>query len=255
MATNQAICWGIDASGAGKPLTCAALDAGGRLTLLQGCEEEELLTFLRMAPRAWVAVNAPPRPNRGLVRARLVGNAPRAGQLRGTDMRLVEYELRKRGIHVSATPQYLASCPSWMQTGFSLYQKLTAAGFRFYPAGTDCPYQVLETHPHAVFCVLLGKQPLLKPTLEGRLQCQLILHEQGLQIRDPMDFFEEITRYRLLQGVLPLEYVYLPEELDALAAAYVAFLVATQPEAVIAIGEREEGQIFLPARELKETYL
>lgn len=255
MEMERAVCWGIDACGAGKPFTCAALEADGRLVLLQACEEEELLTLLQSAPRAWVAINAPPRPNRGLVRERLEGNAPRVGQLRGADMRLAEYELRKRGIHVSATPHHSAACPSWMQIGFSLYRQLLAIGFQLYPPAASYPRQVLETHPHAVFCTLLGKQPLLKPTLEGRLQRQLILHEQGLAIRDPMDFFEEITRYRLLQGVLPLEYVYQPEELDALAAAYVAFLVSTQPERTTAIGDREEGQIVLPVGALQDSYL
>lgn len=255
MGTEQAIFFGVDTSGTGKPFTCAALAEGGRLMLLQACEEDELLSLIQAAPRAWVAVNAPPRPNRGLVRERLEGNAPRTGLLRGADMRLAEYELRKRGIHISATPHHLTSCPPWMQAAFSLYRKLKEAGFQFYPASSRADRQILETHPHAVFCSLLGKQPLPKPSLEGRLQRQLILQEQGVFIRDPMDFFEEITRHRLLQGILPLEYVYQPEELDALAAACVVWLVSARPEEVTVVGDPEEGQIVLPVRALKEMYL
>ncbi len=255
MATEQAIFFGVDTSGTGKPFTCAGLAENGRLMLLQSCEEDELFSLVQTAPRVWIAINAPPRPNRGLVRERLEGNAPRAGQLRGADMRLAEYELRKHGIHISATPHYLTSCPPWMQAAFSLYRKLNEAGFQFYPASLHAGHQILETHPHAVFCSLLGKQPLPKPSLEGRLQRQLILYEQGLLIRDPMNFFEEITRHRLLQGILPLEYIYQPEELDALAAACVAFLASTRPEEVTVVGDREEGQIVLPVKALKEVYL
>lgn len=254
MATEPAIFFGVDTSGTGKPFTCAGLAENGHVTFLQACEEDEILSLVQVAPRAWVAINAPSRPNRGLLKERLEGNAPRAGQLRGVDMRLAEYELRKRGIHVSATPRYLASCPPWMQSAFSLYRQLNEIGFQFYPLSQHSTRQVLETHPHAVFCSLLGKQPLPKPSLEGRLQRQLILHEQGLPIRDPMDFFEEITRHRLLQGILPLEYIYQPEELDALAAAYVAFLASTRPEDISVVGDREEGQIVLPVKTLREEY-
>jgi hypothetical protein len=35
---------------------------------------------------------------------------------------------------------------------------------------------------------------LPRRTLEGRLQRSAILYEQGLQIRDPVEIFEEITR-------------------------------------------------------------
>ena len=254
MTAQRIMFFGIDVSGTEKPFTCAALEEDGRLALLQACELEEILALLSSTPRAWVAINAPARPNRGLVRERIEGNAPRAGQLRGADMRLAEYELRRRGIHVAATPGHLASCPPWMQAGFMLHQKLQEVGFRPYPASPEAQYQMLETHPHAAFCVLLGRQPLPKPSLEGRLQRQLILHDQGLLIRDPMDFFEEITRHRLRQGILPLEYIYQPEQLDALAAACVAFLASTRPQEVTAIGDKEEGQIILPVRELEDTY-
>lgn len=255
MATEQTTFFGVDTSGAGKPFTCATLEETGRLVSLQAYEADELLSRIQAAPRAWVAINAPSRPNRGLVRERLEGSAPRAGHLRGADMRLAEYELRKRGIHVSATPAHLSACPPWMQAGFALYQTLLEAGFQYFAASSGSPRQILETHPHAVFCALLGKQPLPKPSLEGRLQRQLILHEQGLLIRDPMDFFEEITRHRLLHGILPLEYIYQAEELDALAAACVAFLAFTRPEEITLVGDPAEGQIVLPVKTLQEAYL
>ena len=74
-------------------------------------------------------------------------------------------------------------------------------------------------------------------------------------IKDPMEFFEEITRHRLLNGVLPLEFIYTPEELDALVAAFTAYLAVSQPSDVVWIGNQQEGQITLPVSGLKDTYL
>ncbi len=61
-----------------------------------------------------------------------------------------------------------------------------------------------------------------------------------------MSFFEEITRHRLLNNRLPLDLVYSASELNALIAAYTAFLSGTQPDKVIHIGDEEEGIIYLP---------
>jgi hypothetical protein len=82
----------------------------------------------------------------------------------------------------------------------------------------------------------------------------LALYEQGLGVHDPMDFYEEITRHKLLRGVLPLEQVYSAEELDAIAAAYTAFVAARHPEKIVKIGDPAEGQVVLPVVELKARY-
>jgi hypothetical protein len=73
-------------------------------------------------------------------------------------------------------------------------------------------------------------------------------------IKDPMEFFEEITRHRFLKGVLPMEVIYTTEELDAMVAAFTAFLAASQPGEVVWVGNKQEGQIILPVSGLKETY-
>jgi hypothetical protein len=112
----------------------------------------------------------------------------------------------------------------------------------------------LETHPFACYCVLAESIPFPKLTLEGRLQRQLLLSDKGLHIRDAMGFFEEITRFKLMRGILPTDVLYSPEQLDLLVAAYTAWLADRDPEAVIMVGDKEEGQIFLPARSLKQKY-
>lgn len=79
---------------------------------------------------------------------------------------------------------------------------------------------------------------LPRRTLEGRIQRALILYEEGLQIVDPMDYFEEITRHKLLQGILPTENIYSTRELDALVSAYVAWMSEKRPERVSIKGDR-----------------
>lgn len=244
---------GVDPTAGRHPFTFAALDRECDLVALAAGEIDEVLAFLTGQQAVVVAVNAPPRPNMGIVRSNLEKQYLTPGHLRGSDMRLAEYELRERGISVSPTPSRSETCSSWMQMGFDFYRRLESAGFKPYPA-ENATHQWLETHPHAAFCALLGHLPLPKPTLEGRLQRQIALHEQGLGIKDPMEFFEEITRHKLLRGILPMDYIYASEELDTLIAAYVAYCAINHPEEMRMIGDEREGQIALPVADLKERY-
>ena len=253
MQPSKKLFIGIDPTAGRQPFTYAAVDRDCRLVALAGGELEEMLAFLGNLENACVAVNAPPQVNRGLVRSRLLQQAPSTGQLRGVDLRLVEHDLRQRGIHISPTPSRPEACPAWMQMGFALYRRLAEIGFQPFRTGqAGCRW--LETHPHAAYCALLGQIPLPKPTLEGRLQRQLALFEGDMGIKDPMDLFEEITRHKLLKGILPSDLIYSPEELDTLVAAFTAFLAVEMPEATIRVGDEEEGQIVLPVAALKDQY-
>jgi hypothetical protein len=243
---------GIDPTAGRTPYTWAILDADCQLTALEGGNLEALLAAVDGVRSVLAAVNAPARPNLGLVRRKLAAGQPSA-HLRGADMRLAEYELRQRGISVPPTGGRPETCAAWTQMGFEVHRQLEARRFALHP-DDEAPCQRFETNPHAVFCALLGQTPLPKPTLEGRLQRQLVLHAEGVGIADPMDFFEEITRHRLLRGLLPVERLYAAEELDALAAAFSAWSAANRPDSWLAVGEPEEGQIVLPVRELKDKY-
>jgi len=244
---------GIDLSGGRHPFTYAVLDEDCQLVALSAGEVEEVLAFLGNQEGTLVAINAPHCPNLGLVRKKMEEQSLTPGHLRGVDMRLAEHELRERGVSVSPTSSRPETCAAWMQAGFDFHGKLDGMGFKLYPT-ENASHQWLETHPHAAYCTLLGKLPLPKPTLEGRLQRQLILYEQGMGIKDPMEFFEEITRHKLLRGVLPMEFIYASQELDTLMAAYVAYCTVSHPQDMILIGDKQEGQIALPVGELKERY-
>lgn len=106
-------------------------------------------------------------------------------------------------------------------------KKIAQAGFKPVSKQSSA-YQWFETDAQDCFRALVGQEPLSRRTLEGRIQRALILYDEDLQINDPMDFFEEITRHKLLQGILPLENIYSAKQLDALVAAYLAWMTANR---------------------------
>ena len=101
-----------------------------------------------------------------------------------------------------------------------------------------------ETDAQSCYRKWIGQNPLPRRSLEGRLQRALILYEQGLRIEDPMDIFEEITRYKLIKGIFRLENIYSSKQLDALAAAHLAWSSVNRPERIAA-----QGEFVLPVQE------
>ncbi len=244
---------GIDLSSGRKSITYAALDRDLNLVALADGDMESVTAFLGGQSTAAVAINAPSGINRGLVRDGMKKKMLTPYQLRRVELRLVEAELREHGINVPKTAASAAACPEWMQAGFELYRKLEKIGFKKYPE-KDSTCQFMETNPHACYSALAGQATLSKITLEGRLQRQLILYDRGLRIKDPMDFFEEITRYKVSKGDWPLDLLYLPEQLDALVAAYTAWLAVNKEDRILMIGDMKEGRLVFPEKELKEKY-
>ncbi len=208
-----------------KSFAYAALDKGLNVIALAKGGLEQVVSFLA-ARESTAAINAPPRAQ-GIRRA--------------------EAELRARGILLPCLPEKEEACSARIRAAFALYRALAEAGF-------EKVRPILETHPLAGFSVMLGRVPLPRASLEGRLQRQAILYERGLRIKDPMDFFEELTRHKMLRGIFPMEALYSPEQLDALAAAYTVWLAVNKPEKIYRAGDEAEGTIALPERELQEAY-
>lgn len=121
--------------------------------------------------------------------------------------------------------------------------KITQSEFKPF-SRTDGTDQWIETVAQDCFRALIGPKPLPGRTLEGRIQRALILYNEGLQIPDPMDFFEEITRHKLMQGILPLENIYSLKQLDALIAAYTAWMSVNRPTQISI-----KGNLTLPTQE------
>ncbi|HEX8990315.1 MAG TPA: DUF429 domain-containing protein [Anaerolineales bacterium] len=253
MALSSPIHAGVDCAASHKPFSYAALDSRLNLVALAEGELDDVVDFLRAHEAITVAINAPSHLNTGVFRRSLDPDRSTPQRLRGADMRLGEHELRERGIAVNGTAGRESACPAWVRLGLALYRALSDHGFGAYPTEA-CPQQWLETHPHAAFCSLLGRTPLSKPSLEGRMQRQLVLFERGLHIPDPMDLLEEITRHKLLNGMMPSGLIYQPDQLDALVAAYTAWVATAKKSELTRLGVGEEGYIHLPVANLLEFY-
>lgn len=167
----------------------------------------------------------------GVVSAVVAVNAP---ALAGA----VESDLLEQGVWSYQTPAAL-------RRGQELHRRLGGMGYSFYP-DPDSPRQILQAPAEAAYSSLLDQRPLEPHTLEGRLQRQLVLADCGVKVPDAMDFFEEITRRRLLRGLLPLDKIFSADELNALMCAHVAWRAAHQADALRWLGETGAGQIALP---------
>jgi Protein of unknown function (DUF429) len=253
MLFTDSVYIGVDLTSGHQALTYAALDHDLDLVALATAELEEMLAFVAGQRSAMVAVNTPSHVNHGVVKKNLQKESLTPHSMHGAEVRVAEYELRRRGITVRGTEAKESLCPAGVRAGFAFHKQLSKLGFESYP-GDDMPHQWLETNPYACFCVLLGIRPLSKLTLEGRLQRELVLYELGLRIHDPMVFFEEITRHKLMHGLLPFELVHSSAQLDAMVAAYTAWQVMHKPAEVIRFGHRLEGFITLPVSVLNEKY-
>lgn len=248
---------GIDPTAGERPMHVAVLDRELRVTALSAGDMESALALVAGLERAVVAVDAPQSPNRGLMLRPEVRRRfnLRPGTATWGQWKLCEYELRRRNLRLYNTPAREQDAPRWMRVGFELYRRLWGLGFRFYEAGEPAaPRTMLEVHPHACFGALLERRPFLKQTLEGRLQRQLALYRQGLDLRDPLQVLEEITPHHLLTGQVPLTGLHTHDALDALAAAYTAYLAGVKPGQVCQVGDPEEGLITLPAARLLDHY-
>jgi hypothetical protein len=238
---------GVDLSLGRRPFTFAALDEEQHILVLGEGELVDALSYTAGLPQAVVAVNAPARLNNGCMAEPVfrMGLEPQPPRGRWNDLRVAEYLLVQQGLSVPYTPARLEHCPLWMRTGFRFYQALETE-LEYQPYPQDGGRRWLEVQTDACYAALLGIRPFPAPTLEGRIQRQLALQELKLKVPDAMDLFEEITRYKILHGILPLDNLYSAGELSALAAAYTAWLAGNQPERLHTLGEAAEGLLYLP---------
>ncbi len=249
MTTDHATFIGIDPGDARQPYTFAALDGDRSILALSQGRLQDVLAYASGNAAALVAVSGPLSFNGGLMAREEVRAAlepvPKPGEW--TNVRLAEYQLAVRGAPVSHTPAAGRFCPKWIQRAVEVSSCLRQLGFALFNA-QDSDRQLMEAPAEAGYWSLLGTLPFPAVTLEGRLQRQLVLHDEKLPVADPMDFFEEVTRFKLLKGVLPVKDIYSAPELNALLAAHTAWLAVHKRERVEHFGAPEEGEVFIPTR-------
>jgi predicted nuclease with RNAse H fold len=197
---------------------------------------------------AAVAVDAPSGPRLDL----LAPGMPLRAQLALPDgryerMRVCDALLFRRRLPlypVPAAEQALTRWETWMDVGFELFAALEsltlfrpdAAGVLEAPVGDGALRlgRVCETYPDAVFCSLLGHRPPPKRT-PGGLQQRIA----ALKLRGVVDDDGGLWHRTL-------------DELDACAAAYAAYALATGCGSWV--GDPREGVIVLPVPQLADRY-
>ncbi len=248
MENEPLVYLGVDPSQRYKPYVYAALDASHRIVALGSGPLREILSYTAGLGSAIIAINGPQFTNQGLLAEANQGQKLfDLGSVKDENIRLVEASIAAEGVRVTRTPARENDCMMWIKRSLKLYGRLPKLGYRQYPNEGHRLY--CESMSEAVFSRLVGGAPLFEhDTLEGRLQRQLILFEQKIVLNDAMSFFEEVTCFRLLHGVLPMEDIYQSGELNALACAYLAWLLAHKPDQTEMLGEEREGRIFLPLK-------
>ena len=145
---------------------------------------------------------------------------------------------------VPAAAQPLTSWQRWIGVGFEIFAALAPLGL-FRPDSSEALEgavgdgalrfgRLCETYPDAVFCSLLGHRPSPKRTPWGLQQRIAVLRLKGV-VDDDGGLW-----HRTL------------DELDACAAAYTAYTVATGTGSWV--GDPREGVIVLPVPALDERY-
>jgi hypothetical protein len=239
---------GIELSGSRRGFTCAVLSSGLRIEFLGAVTPIEWQTIVGNAKLVVAAVDSPLTMNAGFMgdpecRAQLkVTNQ----SVRSREQRVCEYVLSERSVACSKSPYDVSKFSLSLQRSLKFAAELGMMGFHFFPTG-GATWQMFETHADAACGSLLGVKPFPLTSLEGRIQRQLLLQSKGVNVPDAMEFFEEVTRHRLLSGTLPDSKILAPAALNALIAAYTAWNAANHPGAYEVVGEPEEGIILLPA--------
>jgi predicted nuclease with RNAse H fold len=257
MLFQDSVFIGVNPTAGKRPIKYAALDSRKRLIVHEHGDLEQVLAFLASFETALVAIDGPQGLNQGLMRnpeiRRSFGLQP--GGRTWSQWRVCEYELRRRNIRLYNTPDRLAQTKNWDQVAIALFRRAQDMGYRLFEKSQSTTQRMLlEGRAHTGYATLLERRPFLKDTLEGRLQRQLILFIEGLDIPNPLKALEEVTRHHLLSGDLPLHDLCDPEGLDTLITAYIAYLAGREPDRVCQVGNDEEGLITVPVPQLEEFY-
>lgn len=198
---------GVDVSTGKLPYVAAVLNGTGDLLALEKCSLEGVVKYMAGYESVVVAVNAP----RFLPAVKMEDDTfrnniiPLPSDGRYSGQRVAEYLLRTRKIRFSAAPAPPKHTPTWITNGLRLYRH-----FDLMATGKS----IIEVNAQASYQSFLGMPPFQKSSIEGRIQRQLILVDHGIRLPDPMEYFEEVTRHRILQGILPEAMLYSARQLE-----------------------------------------
>ena len=203
---------------------------------------EELTQFLLRTDKLIIGINAPLSISTGYLAQ---SNLPKHHPGRWPNCRRVEFELAQHGAPVYFTPNDPNKMPAALSRGFTMSRRLIDLGYELSTDQTE--NSLIEVPADAAFWSIVQGEMIEQNQLLGRIQRQMILYELGFQVPDPMAFFEEITRFKIKMGNIPLNLVLTQQQLNARIVAYTAQQLWKNPERVAKLGYQQEGYLYLPA--------
>lgn len=202
---------------------------------------EDIEPCLAEYPHIIIAINSPVQSNTGfLTQSQKKKHKPG----KWPDVRCIEYELEEYGAPIYHTPKKKSNLLAAQLHGFHLIERLKAAGFTTNDHQSGKMY--LEVPSETAFWSI-DRKPLYEEfSFIGRIQRQLLLLELGIKLPDPMDFFEELTSFKLLTGKAPLDMIFELPRLNAWINAFTAAKIKKNPSRIARFGYPQEGFLYLP---------
>jgi hypothetical protein len=241
---------GIDPSDARQNYSLAALDEDKNILALSRGRLDDVLSFAAGQTLAVIAIHIPTiplmDPNRNnslkpLPQRENLWNAPNESPSRSDDFNSV------RNPTASITQIPASRKTETFRKGLVLREHLAELGYVEYQ-NQDKPRVYLGTNIESACDQIFSVPQYTDKSLEGRLQRQVLLAECGVNVIDPMVFFEEVTRFKLLHGKLPLDMIYKSLELNALICSFVAWSIQHSAENMICKSDVGTESIWLPGK-------
>ncbi|HWQ46315.1 MAG TPA: hypothetical protein VN376_05575, partial [Longilinea sp.] len=198
---NRTLYIGIDLASDHRRFHFSAVEDDLSLNAISSGHSEDVLAFLAGQSSAVVVFNAPTPPCPDTIQLNLI-------------------EIDEAASRSGST--------AWMQQGYSFYKHMDELGFH----NDESSRRYRSVDGETAWKDLCLGNLFPAQTLESRLQRQLILVDLGLPLTDPMQFFEEITRHKLLHGNLPVDTIHSAAELSALLCAYLAWASDHRPDGI-----------------------
>ena len=239
---RESIFIGVEINSRPPYYTLIGIDANQTCQLDFSGNWEELMPQLAEFNKVIMAVNTPISPNNGfLTHSQRKKHKPG----KWPDVRRIEYELEEYGAPIYHTPKKKSNLLAAQQYGFDLIENLQTTGFRQF-GGEEQDKVYFEAPAETAFWSIDRKTIFEGDSFIGRIQRQLLLLELGFQMPDPMDFFEEVTRFKLKTGKAPLDMILDMPRLNAWICAYTAWQQKQNPSRTAKLGYPQEGFIYLP---------
>ncbi len=242
MLFEEEVYVGVEVNPSGRKFTWAALNNRKELLTYQKTPLDRLLIFCKNIPRVTIGIETP------AVRCRngkpALPGLEYAGHPNGWTLPAWQEALLAKNIQPPAGGSQPGS-PYLQSPGLvEFYRQVFALEH----------ITLTQVNGYVSLCCLLGQLPLPKASLEGKIQRQLILVEQGLNLPDPMSYFEELTRFKILHGMLPEKIILPLAYLNVILAAYTVWKEHNEAVDTLQIGNPPDAAIVIPVPALRDRY-